>query len=216
MQVYESVELQKKYNEVKRLAQELYTEFDGRRVVPMYPHVLVLVLPKEQQLASGIILPEGGRGTHDKPNYEGIVLETWEPRWTQFRETKAVEGGRTIRTTREVLLTSKFEPGDHVMFPHWAGHPAGFLDESAFRMVKEDDFAINQVRGEIFAKIDHDNHSELYQRLQEAVQRALAQYALQMPDVTARTVVAEIEKEAYLADRKQKPVSIRGGDRKEA
>lgn len=98
-----------------QIAQELMAAHP-RTVVPLYPQIFVRVLPKEAR--KGLIyLPEKS----SKPVYEALVLRTYVQ--------KKVDGN---------LVTASVKPGDHILFEHWAGLPIPFLDESRYRVLREE------------------------------------------------------------------------------
>lgn len=119
--------VQQKEEQLAKLAQELYEEI--RYVRPMYPWVLVRVLDREQKIGS-IHIPQGTK--QNKPVLEGIVLATWA---TNIKCIRAPEPHGAF-----VEITSELEPGQHVLFPHWAGVPVVGFAEDKYRLVKERDW----------------------------------------------------------------------------
>lgn len=111
-----------------------------REFTPMYPWCALLVLSKEQVLKSGIILPGHEQ---NKPMYEGIVLSTWKEKWI---ETGTINKDG-VRLTKCKLLRSQLQPGDHVLFHHWAGNPIHGYDDQRFRCVREEDWHENKNGG---------------------------------------------------------------------
>jgi hypothetical protein len=130
-----------KEQQLLTLAQAMYAERGGRIARPMYPFVLVWILPKEQQV--GLII------TPDKQNkvmHEGVVINIWRPFWKLFRTKTWQEncmhcahGTPDIIQETEVHMVSGFKPGDQILFPHWAGVPTdlGKTEGKEFRMIKE-------------------------------------------------------------------------------
>lgn len=110
---------------------------------PLYPHVLVRVLSREQVLASGIVLP---KHQQNKVNHEGVVLATWKP----FTRHYTGPGGES-RTTE---MVSELAPGDHVLFQHFAGMPIPGLSDVYYRVVRELEWTPDTTGG-IFAKVEH-------------------------------------------------------------
>lgn len=122
--------IRRKKDELFDLAQRMYKSF-YRRITPIYPWVLVRVLPKEQQLGK-IWMPE----SQNKVMYEGIVLETWQPflKAVQMKEVDCPSRRDYIEVKSELQL------GDHVIFPHFEGMPVPYLNEEekdAYRLVRE-------------------------------------------------------------------------------
>jgi co-chaperonin GroES (HSP10) len=99
-------------NTVAKLAIE---EFHTRNInfVPLYPAILIRVLPKEQVSSGGIIMPETKQ---NKPLYEGIVLRLYEPKRVKVDD-------------KWVLVDAGVEVGDHIVFPHWSGEPVPWLSD---------------------------------------------------------------------------------------
>lgn len=85
------------------------------RLRPLYPWVLVRVLPRTQKQGS-IYLPE----KQNKPTIEGIVLRTYPD---------------TVRERKPRSCAVK--TGDQVTFPHYEGLPIPFLPEHEYRIIKE-------------------------------------------------------------------------------
>ena len=115
------------------LAQEIYQK-GSVRMKPLYPWLLIRVVPKEQQFGSLILPDNDGAQRQNKPLWEGIVLATWPshwgPRWRPARKTE-------VDPTKEVWKESELKVGDRVLFPHFAGVPVKYLDESKYRLVRE-------------------------------------------------------------------------------
>jgi hypothetical protein len=116
-----------KHEELKSLVTELYQEHD-MTIEPIYPRILVRVLPREQQTKGRIILPEFKQ---NKPTEEGIVIQVYKPFWqTISKIPKAYENDFEIRNKaveldekgypKKVWNESPVQPGDHVVFPHMA------------------------------------------------------------------------------------------------
>lgn len=109
---------------LKELAFEMY-ESGPLDIAPLYPWVLVRILPKENKSDSGLLyLPE----RQNKILYEGIVLRTWKPHWRLYRR-KDKEFER--------WETSQVAQGDLILFPHWLGTPVPWLNVHTHRLVKE-------------------------------------------------------------------------------
>jgi co-chaperonin GroES (HSP10) len=102
--------------ELRKLVTKLYKEA-GVEVEPLYPRVLVRVLPREQETKSGIWLPDRQQ---NKPALEGVVLKTYKPFWKLFEITKREElkkvGYEALEIKKE-WIEAQVKPGDHVVFP---------------------------------------------------------------------------------------------------
>jgi co-chaperonin GroES (HSP10) len=128
--------------QIAELAQREYQE-TGRRFIPLYPWILVRILPKEAWSASGnLILPS----SQNKVLYEGIVLETYQPVTQPFRTYTGVEGEETV--------TCPVVPGDQIAFPHWDGFPVPFLDERTHRCIRE---VVPDAKGGVPFKIEAED-----------------------------------------------------------
>jgi co-chaperonin GroES (HSP10) len=118
---------------LQQLVNELSSRYD-RALTPLYPGVLVRVLPKEQE-RHGIVLPDAQQ---NKPTAEGIVLVTYEP-----KELEIPDGnGGTYLKRCDVQI------GDHVLFHAMHGRPAGWMDPDDYRILRED---------EICAAVQHED-----------------------------------------------------------
>jgi hypothetical protein len=123
--------------ELDRFALEMYQQAE-KIIEPIYPWVLVRIMPKELKVGS-IILPE----KQNRIFYEGIVLRTWAPFWRiytgdlKFDEEDAnlVDSTRVIN--KRVQMKSSVEVGDRVIFMHFEGQPYPYLDELHYRMIHE-------------------------------------------------------------------------------
>lgn len=78
-----------------------------RKIVPLYPYVLVKLLPKEQKIGR-IYAPDVHQ---NKVLHEGIVLATFK------------EHERSINR-KPVLAKPSVKVGDHILFQHFEGIPA--------------------------------------------------------------------------------------------
>ena len=94
-------------------------------VEPMFPRILVRVLPKEQVSRGGIVLTDHEQ---NKPVHEGIVLRTYKPFWQVIRRkmedwmvTKSPEVHLDENeNVKRIWQECEVQPGDHVLFPHMA------------------------------------------------------------------------------------------------
>jgi hypothetical protein len=180
----------------------LYEEYDrqggGRRLAPRYPYLLVRVLPKEYKVGS-LFIPDLGKGSQSKPNYEGVVLEVWQP-WVKTLRTSYGDPDVADSELR-VQMQSVLAVGDHVMFPHWAGYPAGFLDAEKYRLVRED---TSDDLGHVVAKFEYEK-PDLRRKIQERIVKDIAAHAYSsalIPDSGEVVRMLDIvEEEAYLVPR---------------
>lgn len=144
--------IRRQKDELYELAQRMYKSFN-RRIKPIYPWVLVRVLPKEQQLGR-IWVPE----SQNKVIYEGIVLETWEPflKSVQMREEDCPS-----RREYYIEVKSELYPSDHVLFPHFEGMPVPYLngeEKDAYRLVRETNN--KDEKCEIYGKLEYQEPIE--------------------------------------------------------
>jgi hypothetical protein len=149
----------------------LYEEYDrqggGRRLTPRYPYLLVRVLPKEYKVGS-LFIPDLGKGSQSKPNYEGVVLEVWQP-WMKTLLTSYGDPDEADSELR-VQMQSALAVGDHVIYPHWAGYPVGFLDAEKYRLVRED---TSDDLGHVVGKFEYEKPN-LRRRIQELILKDIA------------------------------------------
>jgi co-chaperonin GroES (HSP10) len=109
------------------LAEFVLTEFDNKNLnfdlQPLYPAVLVRVLPKETISRSGLIyLPDE---KVNKPIFEGIVLRTWKDKTVHVKD-------------KPYRMTCPVSAGDHILFPHWSGEAVPMLPDSTNRLSFEE------------------------------------------------------------------------------
>jgi hypothetical protein len=94
---------------------ELYERCDVT-VEPLFPKILVRVLPREQKIGS-IWLPDKKQ---NKPVWEGVVLKVYKPFYQKIYLSEADwvadDPDPEIRYTQKVECA--LQPGDHVLFPH--------------------------------------------------------------------------------------------------
>lgn len=121
--------------ELQKLVTKLYQEA-GREIEPLYPRVLVRVLPREQETKGGIWLPEHKQ---NKPALEGVVLKTYKSFWKLFSET---ENEDHSFVTKKEWVEPQVKVGDHVVFPSIEFNitPVWPLDDGAgdYRLVPEE------------------------------------------------------------------------------
>lgn len=142
----------------------------NKKILPKYPHLLVLVLPKEYVYKSTIILPE--KSQH-KPTYEGVVLRTFTPFWRHIRKEVRhrmyVEGGRDVDVNDEVHLSCQVvasaKVGEHILFQHFVGIPVPYMDYDThrFRLVSDND---------VLGVLEYDNTTQLEDSLDSVIGNA--------------------------------------------
>ena len=99
-----------------KMVTDLY-EQAGVETIPLFPKILLRVLPKEQKVGS-IYLPEGSK--QNKPTWEGVVIRVYEP----FFQKVYLSEVSWVRDDPDPVLRyvqkceSELKPGDHVLFPH--------------------------------------------------------------------------------------------------
>lgn len=188
MEVAEYTALEEKEQLIDKLTQEIYKAH--RRFVPKFPWVFVRTLSKEQQVGH-IICPEN----QNKVNHEGIVLAVW-PSFVK----QEYRNGNYIQTP----MQSELKPGDHVLFPHWAGLPVGReYKDTRYRIVREIDWAPDQ--GGIFSVVEcHDKKPS--EKLYDILRRASSQNGIK----TAGELLEEINERFLLVDRDGQGVSLSG------
>lgn len=124
---------------LRELVTKLYQEC-GSTVEPLYPKILIRVLPKEQKHGD-IWLPDGRN--QNKPTWEGLVLKVYKPFYQKIYLTDAHwvkdDPDPTVRYTQKVVCV--VQPGDHILFPHieFGQVPVQNLDGGVgeYRMIPE-------------------------------------------------------------------------------
>lgn len=167
--------------QIDALALRQYEE-KNRKFTPLYPWVFVRVLPKEQTMKSGIILPAIEQ---NKTVHEAIVLAVWQPKY--------VKGNQ---------LVSSFSPGDHVLLPHWAGLPVEGFSAKHYRVVKEEGWRETQDGG-IFARVDYDEERPVF-RLRDLL------VGENLPEDMVEHLVRVLEARFLLVDREGQSVTLSG------
>jgi len=118
--------------ELEMQLDKLLQQLNGmyRAFEPLFPWVLVRVLPKSQKVGT-IWTPE----KQNKVQHEGIVLATWRP------------------CTASAWKGSELKYGERVLFAHFAGLPIPNYPTDQYRIVKECNWQKDQ-EGGIYAKVD--------------------------------------------------------------
>lgn len=121
-----------------KLVTTLYQEC-GVFVEPLWPKVLVRVLPREQQKGH-IILPDNKQ---NKPTLEGVVLKTYKPFYQKIflSEAQWVKDDPDPEARYVQKVECSLVSGDHVLFPHieYGVVPVWPLDDGRgdYRMIPE-------------------------------------------------------------------------------
>lgn len=119
------------------MAQRIY-ELGEVFIQPTWPWVLIRVVPKEQRFGSLILPDNAGAQAQNKPQWEGIVLQTWKPHWSSTTQTVKETAFTRRDRDGEIWRESDFKRGDRVLFPHFAGMPGPQgLDSNKYRLVRE-------------------------------------------------------------------------------
>jgi len=159
---------------LRKLAQQYFESFCPR-VKPLFPWVLLYVLPKEQKTDGGLWMPDlDGQKKQHKATLEGIVLRTWDDGGF-VRHLLNADG-----KSKSFVIATEFSPGDVVAFPHWAGWPPDPEHSRDFRMVKEYETETSkQFPGgdTIFGIMEHDAKSS-YRQIEEAVAPILREWQM--------------------------------------
>lgn len=198
--------------EVKRMARlrldglaQAYYQAHKRSFTPMYPWVFVWLLPQSQE-RGGIVLP----AKQNKTIHEGIVLKTWKPVKDKLVECR--DGtGKVTETYRRQNLESALKPGDHVLFPHWSGHPVEGFEREKFRLVREDMWAMNRDGG-VFATLEEEQAADGWQAIYECLSENIVRYDNEEPWTPEdyKNVLAELQERFILVDRKATAKTLSG------
>ena len=119
----------------KKLVEAVLEEYKalGIGFEPLYPTILVRVLPKEHMTHGGLWLPDTKQ---NKPIYEGIVLSIYPPKRFQ------TDSGKWL------TMTSGLYIGDHICFPHWSGEPVPWLrDILSAKDIHDEEYRLIPARG---------------------------------------------------------------------
>ena len=156
---------------LNRLVLEMY-ERRERKIVPKFPWVFVRTLKREMLYSGKVILPE----RQNKVMLEGIVLATWMSAPRRFYNVNSKQW------EHPELYRSELQPGEHVLFPHFAGMPAPGYDPADYRLIKECNWlATNE--GGISAVLDYDKK----ERTAETLKAILIELMLHMPHAVIGT-----------------------------
>ena len=186
---------------MKLISQDLYDN-SRRAFRPMYPWVFVQVLPKEQ-MYHGLIHTVSDQ---NKPVHEGIVLATWAP-FEKHTGQRLLTTGATVE--KYIMIKSEFDPGDHVLFPHWAGRDITGFSEEKYRVVREEHDA-NE--GGIFARVEYDEsfateHNQLYGTL---VDMLSSRDGVSNDEQAAALAATQIENQFTLLSKLHRSVTFSG------
>lgn len=193
--------IRRQKDELFDLAQRMYKSFH-RRITPIYPWVLVRVLPKEQQLGR-IWVPE----SQNKVIYEGLVLETWQPFWRSFSKDAYDPNEEQL----ERFFESDLKPGDHVLFPHFEGMPVPYLNEEekdAYRLVRESNS--KDEKCEIYGKLEYQ------EPIEEQLREQFTEYFLMKPrslgytSISIDNFISGLLKDFYVVRKTAEPRTTSG------
>lgn len=97
------------------LVTKLYQEC-GVEVEPLYPKMLIRILPREQKRGE-IWLPEGSK--QNKTTWEGVVLKVYEPFYQKIflSEAKWVKDDQDPEARYVQKVECAYKSGDHILFP---------------------------------------------------------------------------------------------------
>ena len=98
-----------------RYVNELY-EAAGQETIPLFPKVLVRVLPREQKVGR-IYTPDKKQ---NKPTWEAVVLRVYEPFFQKIylSDVNWVKDDPDPKVRYVQRVECALKPGDHVLFPH--------------------------------------------------------------------------------------------------
>ena len=188
--IFSSEEMRKKEADFDKLALEIFSHYKLYEHVELIaPYVLVRILPKEMMFGDIIILEKS-----NKPTWEGIVLRTWEAVQPTSAYTQ-IDGNIYRRDPMFRMIQSELTPGDHVLFPHFAGQPVPGLDSDVYRLIPEGitkggKWIFGNDVGVIFAKLDYQRESVLYV-LTRVMHKALDRHELIVPVATLLGMLRE-------------------------
>ena len=114
------------------LSQEIYNR-GTVRFEPLYPWVLIRVVPKDQRYGSLYLPDNDGSQKQNKPLMEGIVLATWKPHWGPKRKPARFH---EVDASVQIWKECEVKAGQRVLFPHFAGIPVKYMDETHYRVVR--------------------------------------------------------------------------------
>lgn len=199
-----------------------------RQLQLMYPWVLVRVLPREQ-VQNGIVLVEKQNKVSLEglvistwaPFYRATGLPsacancnflTEQASGQEDQFAMAVDLGARCTLCQRLVIDAIYnrpvkvwtacdvQPGDHVLFPHWAGSPIPLFDDRRYRVIKSVDWEETKDGG-IFAVID-------YEEPQDALSELLVAESLNSPRVP--DMVDAIRERFLLIDRNKPSVTLSG------
>lgn len=130
-----------KKDKLQKLVTELYQEC-GQEICPLFPKVLVRLLPRGTETSGGIILPDESK-YQNKPTHEAVVLKVYKPFfrrvWIEDLNWNTEGWDEDAKYMQKVECAVK--PGDHILFPfaEFGITPVWPLDEGVgeYRLVPE-------------------------------------------------------------------------------
>ena len=185
-------------DEVFEAAQRAYKSFH-RRIQPIYPWVLVRVLPKEQQLGK-LWMPE----SQNKILYEGVVLETWQP-FDKLIDVHYVNDNPLQSVEERMHIESCLNLGDHVIFPHFEGMPVPYLNEEekdAYRLIRETNS--RDEKCEIYGKLEYQ------EPIEEQIREYFGKYHSAMNWQEADEVIKGLLRDFYVVRKTAEPRTTSG------
>jgi co-chaperonin GroES (HSP10) len=198
--------VQEQEKALNTLTQELYAA-SNRTFRPKFPWVFVRVLQREQQTDSGLILPATEQ---NKTLHEGIVLVTWKPVEFELDMRRKEESNGVItyhpEPAAKMRRESELKPGDHVLFPHWAGMPVDGFSEKRYRLVKEIGWHESKDGG-ICGVVEHSPvETKAVAKLKDMIVRMIDKGFMDWD----KDLIASIEKQFVVVDRDGQSVTLSG------
>lgn len=183
-----------------------------RMFTPVYPWCFVRVLKKEQQ-RNGIILPATEQ---NKTLHEGIILAVWKPLEYDLEMTRHSEQHGSITTVHytpkavtKYRRESALKPGDHVLFPHWAGMPVDGFSEKQYRAIKEEGWKETQDGG-IMATVEYaEKTTKPIAKLKELLKQTSMEFDA-YTESYEEALLSAIDKKFLLVDRDGESVTLSG------
>lgn len=169
--------------QLRKLVTELY-EQAGVENIPLFPRILIRVLPRNQRVGS-IYLPDEGK--QNKPTWEGVVIRTYEPFYQKvyLSDVTWVRDDPDPEVRYVQKCESDLKPGDHVLFPHIEyGITPVNLDggRGDYRCVPEH---------LILARVEHKDENVREWLIRLLGNAAMADYVLEHADVVRRDLISQ-------------------------